>query len=83
MREWGGEFVFYEDSSHSAGQMILFRKGLCGTITLVHESERVMIVVVEIMDTRIVIANAYAPNNIISENIVFSRSNKHCEKHAF
>jgi hypothetical protein len=71
MREWGGEVVFYEGSSHSAGQMILFRKGFCGTITLVHESERILIVVVEIIYKRIVIANAYAPNIISEKNTFF------------
>ena len=30
MKEWGGEFVFCEGTSHSAGQMILFRKDFSG-----------------------------------------------------
>ena len=48
MKEWGEESVFCEGTSHSAGQMILFRKGFSGNFNLVGETERILIVLLKL-----------------------------------
>ena len=52
MKQWGGEFVLCESTSHSAGQMILFRKGFSGNFKLACETEGMLIAVVEIIDKK-------------------------------
>ena len=48
MKEWGEGFVFCEGTSHSAGQMILFRKCFSGNFKLVCETERILIVLLKL-----------------------------------
>ena len=48
MKEWGEGFVVCEGTSHSAGQMILFRKGFSGNFKLVCGTERILIVLLKL-----------------------------------
>ena len=58
----GGELYFCAHTSHSAGQVILFKKGLPCSIQVEYESQRILVVKVDMDGKILAIVNAYAPN---------------------
>jgi exonuclease III len=47
-KEWGGEIVYKECTSHSGGLMVLFRKGFGASINVEYESERIIVVNIDL-----------------------------------
>ena len=60
-KEWAGELVYTEGTGHSAGQLILIRKGFDCIVNLEHSSERILVVDVEINNHHVAIMNIYGP----------------------
>ena len=75
-REWGkGHFVSNNFSSHSCGQIILFRKNLVDTYNIIYNSKRILAVEVEVLEKSIAIVNVYAPNNNMEKTCFFEELN--------
>ena len=63
--------LFRECTAHSAGQLILFRKGVsCDVLNVAYESKRILAVNCSIDGKHVTVVNVYAPT-IASENCAF------------
>ena len=60
-KEWGGKLVSNDFTSHSSGQVILFRKGVIKDVNIVYNSRRILINKFEIVSNQIAVANVFAP----------------------
>ena len=59
--EWGGKLISNDFTSHSSGQVILFRKGVIKHVNIVYNSRRILIAKIEIVSNQIAVVNVYAP----------------------
>ena len=60
-KEWGGKLISNDLTSHSSGQVILFRKGVIKDVNIVYKSRRILIIKFEIVSNQIAVANVFAP----------------------
>ena len=70
--EWGGEVFFSHKSNHSKGTMILINPKIkCNVKKKICDKKgRYIILDIEFADTRIVLVNIYAPNDV-NQQVVF------------
>ena len=61
-KEWGGELIFNVGTNHSAGELILLRKGL-EPYSIEANRKRIIAINVEFDGKKIAIVNAYAPQS--------------------
>ena len=61
-KEWGGKLIDNECTSHSSGQVILFRNGVTiNEVNIVYNSRRILITKFEMVSNQIAVVNVYAP----------------------
>ena len=61
-KEWGGKLIYNECTSHSSGQVILFRNGVTiNEVNIVYNSRRILITKFEMVSNQIAVVNVYAP----------------------
>lgn len=61
-KEWGGDMIFFESTSHSKGQIILIRKQFPFAWNTFILNERVIAVRLSIENREVCVFNIYAPN---------------------
>jgi exonuclease III len=62
-KEWGGELLFVEGTSHSKGQIILINKQcMSNDLTILHQSDRVLALSMQLDDQQLAIINVYSPS---------------------
>lgn len=73
-KEWGGDMIYTERTSHSGGQMILFKKG-CNFDYKVMEThcDRIQGVNIICEGKDLWILNAYAPNDVNSKCVFYQK----------
>ena len=61
-KECGGKLIYNECTSHSSGQVILFRNGVTiSEVNIVYNSRRILITKFEMVSNQIAAVNVYAP----------------------
>ena len=70
-KEWGGKLISNDFTSHSSGQVILFRKGVIKNVNIVYNSRRILITKFEIVSNQIAVVNAHAPARSQEKNVFF------------
>ena len=61
-KEWGGKLIYNECTSHSSGQVILFRNGVTiNEVNIVYNSRRILITKFEMVSNQNAVVNVYAP----------------------
>ena len=70
-KEWGGKLISNDFTSHSSGQVILFRKGVIKDVNIVYNSRRILITKFEIVSNQIAVVNAHAPARSQEKNVFF------------
>ena len=71
--EWGGEIVFNRGTNHRKGTMILFHPNLYFKIEKQITDKNVRYIILDGMcaDTRLVLVNLYAPNDVHQQVLFF------------
>ena len=69
-KEWGGEIIYYEGTSHSKGQLILLKKNFSYEYSIEKQSPRIVAIRINDEAKETCIFNIYAPN-CSTENSIF------------